>query len=236
MWLLAACAMLSALAQSQDPVKVDPQHYRLEYEDANIRVLHFIMPPGEKSVMHELLERVTVVAKGARLRYTHNDGTVEQQSTSPGMSMHRPAQMVAIENIDSVTYEAVTTEFKHQFSALEARRAPGSQPPPAAKTVAEAKPVGGNPTTASKEPELPKITIPSPAAKPGEDYEKVFAVPQPSNGLQKAFINNAELNYFEAGKGVPVIFVHGVLEDYRSFEKQISALARHFRVITYSRL
>ena len=36
------------------------------------------------------------------------------------------------------------------------------------------------------------------------------------SSLKQVRMNGAELNYIEQGKGVAVIFVHGVLDDYRA--------------------
>jgi len=46
---------------------------------------------------------------------------------------------------------------------------------------------------------------------------------------------NVELHYVEQGQGVPVVFVHGSVDDYRSFEPQLEPLSQHYRVISYSR-
>ena len=35
-----------------DPVKVDPKHYKVEFENESVRVLRISYAPGEKSVMH----------------------------------------------------------------------------------------------------------------------------------------------------------------------------------------
>lgn len=47
--------------------------------------------------------------------------------------------------------------------------------------------------------------------------------------------NNIELHYVELGKGEPVVFVHGGLEDYRVWQGQMDSFADRFRVIAYSR-
>jgi hypothetical protein len=38
--------------KAQDPVKVDPKHYKVEAENKQVRVLRSTYGPGEKSVMH----------------------------------------------------------------------------------------------------------------------------------------------------------------------------------------
>jgi non-heme chloroperoxidase len=48
-------------------------------------------------------------------------------------------------------------------------------------------------------------------------------------------VSNVDLHYIESGSGVPVVFVHGSVDDYRSFEPQIAPLAQAYRAIAYSR-
>lgn len=49
-------------------------------------------------------------------------------------------------------------------------------------------------------------------------------------------VNGAALSYVEAGRGPrTVIFVHGSLDDYRSWRHQLGPFAAHNRVIAYSR-
>lgn len=37
---------------AQDPVKVDPNHYMVDFENDDVRVLRIRYAPGEKSEMH----------------------------------------------------------------------------------------------------------------------------------------------------------------------------------------
>ena len=47
-------------------------------------------------------------------------------------------------------------------------------------------------------------------------------------------INGAELSYFEAGEGPPVVLVNGILADQRSWRRQIEALSPKYRVFALS--
>lgn len=53
--------------------------------------------------------------------------------------------------------------------------------------------------------------------------------------LKRVRANGVDLHYVEAGKGVPVILVHGGLDDYRMWEAQIEPFAVRYRVFAYSR-
>lgn len=56
-----------------------------------------------------------------------------------------------------------------------------------------------------------------------------------ADGPASVRANGVELHYIERGQGVPVVLLHGGQGDYRSWEPQMAALARRYRVIAYSR-
>jgi pimeloyl-ACP methyl ester carboxylesterase len=53
--------------------------------------------------------------------------------------------------------------------------------------------------------------------------------------IKSVFVNGDSLHYIDVGKGEPVIFVHGTLDDYRLWQMQIDTFAKKYRVIAYSR-
>ena len=56
-----------------------------------------------------------------------------------------------------------------------------------------------------------------------------------SEDAKTAKVNGTTLAYREEGEGEPVIFVHGVASDLRTWEQQLPAVGRSYRAITYSR-
>jgi pimeloyl-ACP methyl ester carboxylesterase len=61
--------------------------------------------------------------------------------------------------------------------------------------------------------------------------------PSPETGpvLHHIDANGTRLTYVDQGRGTPVVFVHGSLSDWRSWEAQRSDFAREYRFISYSR-
>lgn len=53
--------------------------------------------------------------------------------------------------------------------------------------------------------------------------------------VKESGIGDADINYTDSGSGTPVVFIHGSLGDYRSWEPQRKLFSDEFRVITYSR-
>ena len=54
--------------------------------------------------------------------------------------------------------------------------------------------------------------------------------------LQRTIIKgDIEIHFAEAGDGAPLVFVHGVLGDLRTWAPQWDAFTPHYRCISYSR-
>lgn len=74
------------------------------------------------------------------------------------------------------------------------------------------------------------------ACKNSDSDKTVIESTQPSAPeVKSAFINGDSLHYIDIGKGEPVIFVHGTLDDYRLWYMQMDTFAKNHRVIAYSR-
>lgn len=53
--------------------------------------------------------------------------------------------------------------------------------------------------------------------------------------MKSIFINGDTIHYIDIGKGEPVLFVHGTLDDYRAWQMEMDTFAKNHRVIAYSR-
>ena len=62
--------MATSVTRAQDPVKVDPKHYAVVFENNAVRVLHIHYAPGEKSVMHSHPDSVAVFLDDQKAKMT----------------------------------------------------------------------------------------------------------------------------------------------------------------------
>src|ERR1700751_2359041 len=69
---------------TDDPVKVDPKHYKIEFENDQVRVLRIRYGAGEKSVMHSHPESIAVFLTDAHGKFTYPDGKTEDINAKPG--------------------------------------------------------------------------------------------------------------------------------------------------------
>lgn len=104
-------------AAAQDAVKADPKHYKVVFENDQVRVLHITYGPGEKSVMHAHPPNVAVFLTDGLVRFATPDGksqdvTVKAHTTQwdPG-GTHLPA------NIGDRPFEVMLVELKTKAAA-----------------------------------------------------------------------------------------------------------------------
>jgi quercetin dioxygenase-like cupin family protein len=84
---------------AQDPVKVDPKHYTVEFENDKVRVLRINYAPGEKSVMHNHPNAVAVFLADAGGRFTYPDAKTEDVEMKAGQTAWFPAVEHLPENV-----------------------------------------------------------------------------------------------------------------------------------------
>ena len=76
---------------ADDPVKVDPKHYKVEFENERVRVQRIRYGAGEKSVMHSHPESIAVFLTDAHGKFTYPDGKTEDINAKAGTVQHMDA-------------------------------------------------------------------------------------------------------------------------------------------------
>ena len=95
-----------------DPVKVDPKHYKVEFENESVRVLRIKYGPGEKSVMHNHPNAVAVYLTGGTSRMTTPDGKSQDSPGKAGDAIWTPAGEHLPQNTGSKPLELILVELK----------------------------------------------------------------------------------------------------------------------------
>jgi quercetin dioxygenase-like cupin family protein len=122
---LAVC-LATAAALAQDPVKVSPKNYHVLIDNAAVRVLHVIVAPGAKTVMHQHPDNVTVLLTDGKMAFTGADGKSENLETKAGTALWSGPQTHMGANTGTSPLEAIVVELKG--SAAPKATLPASRP------------------------------------------------------------------------------------------------------------
>jgi hypothetical protein len=112
--LLAAefVCLTGTIAMGQDPVKVDPQHYKVEVDNSQVRVLRIHYGPHEKSVMHVHPNAVVVYLTDVHVKFTTPDGKSVEATGKAGEEKWTTAGTHLPENLSDTPMDAVLIELK----------------------------------------------------------------------------------------------------------------------------
>jgi len=97
---------------ADDPVQVDPKHYKVEFENERVRVLRIKYGAGEKSVMHSHPESVAVFLTDAHGTFTYPDGRSEDINANAGSVQHMDACTHLPESTSKTPFEVMAVELK----------------------------------------------------------------------------------------------------------------------------
>lgn len=111
-FLLAFATLAASTCLAQDPCKVDTQHCKVDFENAQVRVLHWKIGPREKVPMHSHPAFVEVPLTAGRTRYTGADGKTTEVESTPGKSEYSAPVKHSSENLSDVQQEAIQVELK----------------------------------------------------------------------------------------------------------------------------
>ncbi len=99
-------------AMAQDPIKVDPNHYKVEFENAQVRVLRIHYGPHEKSVMHYHPGTVAVFLTDVHGKFTYPNGKSEEAKGKAGETRWGKAGQPLPENTSDNAFELILVELK----------------------------------------------------------------------------------------------------------------------------
>jgi len=108
---LGLCVAVS-FALAQDPTKVEPTHYKLDFENDHVQVVSVHYGPHEKSQMHQHPGGVVVTITEGHLRFTDERGVTREVFAKPGEARWFPALRHKVENLGDTPYNAVYIGIK----------------------------------------------------------------------------------------------------------------------------
>jgi quercetin dioxygenase-like cupin family protein len=119
MWaIFFGLAVLVPSVMAQDPVKVDPKHYKVEIENSQVRVLRVKYGPREKSLMHSHPFGVVIYLTDAHIRFHLPGGKSEVRDGKAGTAQMTPEETHLPENLGAKTFEAILIELKRDRGAV----------------------------------------------------------------------------------------------------------------------
>ncbi len=117
---LAAMVCLAVLtAKAQDPVKVDPKHYKVEFENDQVRVIRSHYGPHEKGAMHEHPANVSVLLTDSDAKLTMPDGKTEEFHGKAGQTEWLAGVKHQGENLSDKLFELIQVELKSKPAATQ---------------------------------------------------------------------------------------------------------------------
>ena len=120
MCLAAGCAL------AQDPARVEPRHYKRDFENEKVQVVSAHYGPHEKSALHEHPGGVVVILTTAHLRFTDENGKTREIFSKPGEARWYPPFHHRVENLGDTPYDAVYVGIKGLSSASNDSKDPMS--------------------------------------------------------------------------------------------------------------
>jgi len=114
---VVVCLLVGTSAMAQDAAKVDPKHYKVESENAEMRILRVHYGPHEKSVMHSHPDGAVVYLTDGSMVFHLPDGKTQNLSGKSGQALYTPAIVHDPENTGDKPFDAIVIEMKSGAAA-----------------------------------------------------------------------------------------------------------------------
>jgi quercetin dioxygenase-like cupin family protein len=95
-----------------DPIKVDPEHYKIDFENDRVRVLRINYGPKEMSVTHSHPAALAIFLNDCKARFTLEGGRVEERQGKAGETLWMEAETHLPENLSDKRFELILVELK----------------------------------------------------------------------------------------------------------------------------
>jgi quercetin dioxygenase-like cupin family protein len=116
--IFGGIAVLAAMAAiSQDAPKADPKHYKVEFENDQVRILRISYGPHEKSAMHSHPAGVVVFLTDANAKFTMPDGKTQDVAVKAGKVQWSDPTTHLPENLSDKPMEVIQVELKAKPAA-----------------------------------------------------------------------------------------------------------------------
>jgi len=119
-WAGAFVCLLTAFGLAQDPTKVEPKHYKLDFENERVQVVSVHYGPREKSALHDHPGGVVVSLTAGHLRMTDEDGKTREVYAKPGEVRWYAPFKHRVENLSDASYDAVYIGVKGKLASASA--------------------------------------------------------------------------------------------------------------------
>jgi quercetin dioxygenase-like cupin family protein len=110
--VILVCLCLGRVVTAQDAVKVDPKHYSVITENAQVRILKVHYGPHEKSVMHSHPAAAAVFLTDGKGKFTFPDGKTQAFNAKAGDAQYTAATIHLPENTSDTAMDLIVVELK----------------------------------------------------------------------------------------------------------------------------
>jgi len=117
-FLLVCTGTPPVSAQDLDAVKADAAHHKVEFENDQVRVVRYIIPPGEKTANHSHPSNVNIFLTDVDAKSTAPDGKSIEIHAKAGAAAWRNPTTHVFENTGDKPVEGILVEPKKPSSAL----------------------------------------------------------------------------------------------------------------------
>ncbi len=115
--LLIVATVVGGAARAADDLdspRADPTHHKVEIENDQVRVVRYVIPPGETALMHSHPPLVNVFLTDGELKSTAQDGSTSDIHAKAGTAAWRGSTVHRVVNVGASSVEGVLVEPKGQ--------------------------------------------------------------------------------------------------------------------------